>query len=190
MRRRLLMTALAAAALAGIAACASAPTTKVGWDQNVSFATFHTWGWRPDGSISDPVWARRCQDVLSDQLQTDGLKQVSLDQNPDLWGVVLARMSADTVVVPYAADWGYAWGGWAPIEDYQEEIAVGTIIIDLVDVKLKHIVWRGRAKGAIDPTLSNEGREENLRKVLAQLFTGYPPATSPKSPATPPVPGP
>ena len=187
MRLRLSMTILAAAASAAIAACASAPTTKVGWDQNVSFAAYHTWAWRPDGSIADPTWARRCQDVLSDQLQSDGLKQVAMDQNPDLWGVVHARMSAETVAVPYSSDWGYAWGGWAPIEDYQEEIAVGTIIIDLVDVKLKHIVWRGRAKGAIDPTLSNEGREEKLRKVLAQLFAGYPPATSPKPPATTPA---
>jgi hypothetical protein len=185
MRRRL-GTVLAAAALAGIAACASAPPkTKVGWDQNVSFAGYHTWAWRPDGSISDATWARRCQDVLSDQLQSDGLKQVGLDQNPDLWGVIHAKMSAEQVVVPYASDWGYAWGGWAPIEDYQEDIAVGTIIVDLVDVKLKHIVWRGSAKGAIDPTLSNEGREEKLRKVLAQLFAGYPPATSPRAAAAP-----
>ena len=85
MRLRLSMTILAAAASAAIAACASAPTTKVGWDQNVSFAAYHTWAWRPDGSIADPTWARRCQDVLSDQLQSDGLKQVAMDQNPDLW---------------------------------------------------------------------------------------------------------
>ena len=159
------------------AACATpAPTIKVGWDEKADFSKFHTWAWRPDGSIQDPTWAKRCQDVLSDQLATDGLKQVGLDQNPDLWGVVHARLSAETVVAPFSPDWGYAWGGWAPVDDYETQIPVGTMIIDLVDVKTKHIVWRGRAKGAMDPSLSNEAREEKLIAVLKKLFAGFPPA--------------
>ncbi|HTR01992.1 MAG TPA: DUF4136 domain-containing protein [Thermoanaerobaculia bacterium] len=174
----------AALGLALLVGCATAPKTKVGWDQNVSFARYHTWAWRPDGSISDPTWARRCQDVLSDQLKTDGLKQVTLEQNPDLWGVIHARLSADTVVVPFSPDWGYGWGAWAPVDDYTEQIPVGTIIVDLVDVKMKHIVWRGRAKGDIDPSRSNEAKEEGLRQVLAQLFAGYPPATGAKPAGT------
>jgi hypothetical protein len=172
------------AALVLLAGCASAPTTKVGWDQNVRFTNYHTWAWRTDGSINDPTWARRCQDVLSDQLQSDGLSQVSLEQNPDLWGVMHVRLSAETVVVPYSPDWGYGWGAWAPVGDYETQIPVGTIIVDLVDVKTKHIVWRGRANGAVDPTKSNEGREEKLRAVLAQLFAGYPPGSAPKSAGT------
>jgi hypothetical protein len=173
----------AAVLLLTSAGCASAPATKVGWDQNATFTSYHTWAWRPDGSINDPTWARRCQDVLSDQLQTNGLKQVALDQNPDLWAVMHVRLSAETVVVPYSPDWGYGWGAWAPVDDYETQIPVGTIIVDLVDVKLKHIVWRGKANGAIDPSQSNEGREEKLRAVLAQLFAGYPPSTAPKAAA-------
>jgi hypothetical protein len=178
MRRRIGWAAAAAIGVLGFAAgCASsAPTTKVGWDQNVNFKTYRTWAWRPDGSLQDPTWARRCQDVLSDQLATDGLTQVPLDGNPDLWAVIHARLSAETQVAPFSPDWGYAWGGWAPMDDYEVQIPVGTMIVDLVDVKRKHIVWRGRAKGAIDPSLSNEAREEKLRAVLKQLFAGYPPA--------------
>jgi len=167
-----------AASLVLTAGCASAPATKVGWDQNVSFSSYHTWAWRPDGSINDPTWARRCQDVLSDQLQSDGLKQVGLDQNPDLWAVMHVRLSAETVVTPFDPNWGYAWGAWAPLDDYETQIPVGTIIVDLVDPKLKRIVWRGRAKDAIDAGKSNEAREEKLRAVLAELFAGFPPSTA------------
>lgn len=60
-----LVTAMAAA-FAARSACASAPTINVGWDEKVSFAADHAWAWRPDGSIKDPVRARRCQDVISD----------------------------------------------------------------------------------------------------------------------------
>lgn len=174
----------AAAVLAAFTACASAPKIKAGWDQNVSFAQFHTWAWKPDGSIHDPVWGRRCQDVLSDQLASDGLSQVKLDQNPDLWAVVHARLSVTTQVVAFSPDWGYAWGGWAPVEDYEVQIPVGTMIIDLVDVKLKHIVWRGRAKDAIDPSKSNEAREEKLIAVLKQLFAGFPPGGKAAAPTS------
>jgi len=178
MRMRTRSVAACGVVLAAVlTACASsAPKMKVGWDQNVSFAQYHTWAWKADGSIQDPVWGRRCQDVLSDQLASDGLKQVKLDQNPDLWAVVHARLSATTEVVPFSPDWGYAWGGWAPVDDYEVQIPVGTMIIDLVDVKLKHIVWRGRAKDVIDTSLSNEAREEKLIGVLKQLFAGFPPA--------------
>ena len=172
-----------AAAIAWTAGCASAPATKVGWDQNVTFSNYHTWAWRPDGSINDPTWARRCQDVLSDQLKSDGLKQVSLDENPDLWAVMHVRLSAEAVVTPFDPNWGYAWGAWAPLDDYETQIPVGTIIVDLVDPKLKRIVWRGRAKDAIDSGKSNEAREEKLRSVLAQLFAGYPPSTASKAAA-------
>ncbi len=171
-------------ALAVASGCASAPTTKVGWDQNVRFTDYHTWAWRPDGSINDPTWEERCRDVLSDQLKTDGLKRVGLDDAPDLWAVMHARLSAETVVTPFDPNWGYAWGAWAPVDEYETQIPVGTIIIDLVDVKRKHIVWRGRAKDAIDPGKSNEAREEKLRSVLAQLFAGYPPATTPRPAGT------
>lgn len=174
----------AAALLTVLTACASAPTTKVGWDENVTFGKFHTWAWRPDGSIQDATWAKRCQDVLSDQLASVGLRQVPLDQNPDLWAVVHARLSEATAVVPYSADWGYAWGAWAPMDAYEVQIPVGTLIIDLVDVKLKRIVWRGRAKGAIDPTKSNEAREQKLIAILQQLFAGFPPAAGAHSPTS------
>ena len=163
-----------------VSACASAPPkTNVGWDTNINFSTYHTWAWKPDGSISDPVWARRCQDVLSDQLATDGLTQVNLDQNPDLWAVMHARLKAETRIDPFGPDWGYAWGGWAPVEDFEEQVPVGTIVIDLVDVKLKRAVWQGKAKDTIDPSKSNEAHEEKLIAVLKDLFAGYPPQTTP-----------
>ena len=167
-----------AAALAGLFACASTLQVQVGWDEKADFATYHTWAWKPDGSIQDPVWARRVQDVLSDQLATDGLTQVDLDRNPDLWGVVHARFSSKTEIVPFGPDWGYAWGAWAPVDDYEVQIPVGSMIIDLVDVKQERAVWQGKASDVISPDKSNEAREEKLIAVLKQMFAGYPPGAS------------
>jgi hypothetical protein len=176
--------AAVAALLAGLVACSTQTLqVKTGYDQNLDFSKFHTWAWKPDGSIQDPVWARRCQDVLSDQLATDGLTQVDLGQSPDLWAVVHARLSAKTEVVSFSPAWGYAWGGFAPVDSLEVQIPVGTILIDLVDVRLKRVAWQGRAHDAIQTGLSNEQREQNLTKVLAQMFAGYPPAGPSAAPA-------
>ena len=182
--RHVLRAAAGAVLLAGLVACASAPKIKVGWDEHADFSKYHTWAWKPDGSIQDAVWAKRCQDVLSDQLASNGLNQVNLDKNPDLWAVVHARLSSQTQVASFSPAWGYGWGGWAaPYDTVTYEVPVGTMIIDLVDVRLKQVVWRGRANKAIEQGLSNEQREENLIAILKQLFAGYPPAMG-AAPAT------
>ena len=175
------------AAVAGLFACATTLKTKVGWDQHADFAKYKTWAWKPDGSIPDPVWARRCQDVLSDQLANDGLTQVGLDKNPDLWAVVHARFSSKTEVVAFSPAWGYAWGGWAPMDTYETQIPVGSMMIDLVDVRMKEAVWRGTAHDTIHPEKSNEEREEKLISVLKQLFTGFPPGVPPRTPSPLPL---
>ena len=187
-RTRRMAGAVLAALLAGLAACATATLkTNVGWDTHADFSKYQTWAWKPDGSIEDPTWARRCQDVLSDQLASDGLKQVGLDQNPDLWAVVHARFSAKTEVVPFSPAWGYAWGAWAPLDTYEVQIPVGTMIIDLVDVRQKRAVWRGRASDVIQADKSNEAREEKLISVLQQLFAGFPPGVAPRTPSPLPL---
>lgn len=177
-------------AVAGMIVAAVSCSTlkiKVGWDEHADFSKYHEWAWKPDGSIQDPVWAKRCQDVLSDELAKKGLTQV--DQDPDLWAVVHARLSSQTQVVSYNPAWGYGWGGWAGGYDTVEyQVPVGTIIIDLVDVRQKQVVWRGRAHDAIQADKSNEQREEKLIAILAQMFAGYPPGPESLPAPTPPSP--
>lgn len=168
----------------GSLACASAPKIKVGWDQHADFKKYRTWAWKPDGSIKDPVWEKRFRDVLSDQLEKDGLRQVDAGAGPDLWAVVHARLSAETQVVSYDPGWGYGWGAWGPSYTEIYQIPVGTILVDLVDATHKEAVWQGRANGYIAQNRTNEEREEKLIAIIAEMFAGYPPATTP---ATPPA---
>ncbi len=174
-RNAVLATLLALGSLA----CASAPKIKVGWDQHADFKKYRTWAWKPDGSIKDPVWEKRFRDVLSDQLEKDGLRQVDVGAGPDLWAVVHARLSAETQVVSYDPGWGYGWGAWGPSYTEIYQIPVGTILVDLVDAKHKEAVWQGRVNGYIAQNKTNEEREEKLIAIIAEMFAGYPPATTP-----------
>ena len=181
MRDRIRIAAVVAL-LAGLAACASTLKVNVGYDQNLDFSKYHTWAWKADGSIRDPIWAKRCQDVLSDVLAARGLTQVDPTQSPDLWAVVHARLSEESQMVPYSPGWGYAWGGFAPVYSLETSIPVGTIVVDLVDVGLKRVAWQGKGKDEIQAGQSNEQREQNLKAALTQLFAGYPPS-GPAAPA-------
>ena len=162
--------------LSTLIACASSLKVDAGWDENADFAKYKTWAWKPDGSIADPVWAKRFQDVLSDQLATDGLTQVGLNQSPDLWAAVHARLSAETRTMSYDPGWGYGYGAWGTLDTFTYEVPAGSFVVDLVDVKLKRVVWRGKASDTISPNKTNEEREQKLIKILADMFAGYPPA--------------
>lgn len=177
---KLRLAAAAAACLLGVLGCASSLKVDVGWDQNADFAKYKTWAWKLDGSIQDPVWARRFESVLTDQLAKDGLTEVGLEQSPDLWAVAHVRFSAETRVVSYDPMWGYGYGAWAPMNTMIYDVPLGSMVLDLVDVRLKRVVWQGTASDVIAAGKSNEEREQKLISILGQWFAGYPPAPRPK----------
>ena len=181
---KLRWSAAALVCLGTLLSCASSLKVDAGWDQNAKFANYKTWAWKPDGSIADPVWAKRFQDVLSDQLATDGLTQVGLGQSPDLWAAVHARLGSETRTMSYDPGWGYGYGAWGSLDTFTYEVPAGSFVVDLVDVKLKRVVWRGKAKDTIAPDKTNEEREKKLISILAQMFAGYPPAPGSAPPAS------
>jgi hypothetical protein len=167
------------AVVLGALAVVSCSTLKmdVGWDKRADFSRYRTWAWKDDGSIRDPIWNKRVQSVLEDELAKHKLTRS--DQSPDLWLGVHWRLSVDTRVVSYDPAWGYGWGYWAgPTYTEVYQVPAGTMLIDLVDVGKKEIVWRGRASAEIREGKENEEREQRLREILAQMFAGYPPARS------------
>jgi len=162
-----------AAAVIALAGCSSLKMSS-GWDRQADFTKYHTWAWKDDGSIKDPVWNRRVQSVLEDELARHGLTRS--DEKPDLWVAVHWRLSIQEEVVSYSPDWGYVWGYWAaPSLTQVYHVPSGALFIDLVDVEKKVIQWRGTATAEIRKGKENEEREERLRQILARMFAGYPP---------------
>jgi len=176
--RRTLIGTLASIAAAALLSCASTPklTTDVGFDRKADFPRYKTWGWKDDGSIRDPIWKRRVQAVLEDELARHGLTRS--EQAPDLWLAVHWRLSSEQQVVSYSPAWGYGWGPYwaAPAMTTVYDVPAGTLIIDLVDSGKREIVWRATANQEIQANKENAEREDRLREIMAHLFAGYPPA--------------
>lgn len=171
---------LGALVLASAIACSAASTlqTNFGHDQKADFSRYRTWSWKDDGSIHDPVWKRRVQAVLEDELAKHGLTRKEPDA--DLWVGVHWRLTQEEQVYSYSPGWGYGWGSYwaAPAMTTVYQVPAGMMIIDLVDTGKKEIVWRATASQEIQANKENAEREDRLREILAQLFAGYPPPRS------------
>ena len=172
--RRLACLSLLGAVFASFVGC-STLKTSVDWDKNADFGKYRTFSWKRTGEIRDPIWERRIEGVLEDELAKKGLTPAP---DGDLQVVAHPRLSKETRIDTYNTGWGYGWGpGWGPSMTTVQEIPVGTLVIDLVDAKKKELVWRAVASDTLntDPSRSNEEREQALRRVVAKLFEGYPP---------------
>ncbi|MFK5856777.1 MAG: DUF4136 domain-containing protein [Bacteroidota bacterium] len=62
-------------------------------------------------------------------------------------------------------------GGLYPYTAVKHDYNVGTFVIDLMDPKLKRIVWQGLAQGRVE---HEEAKEKNVKKDVARLFNTLP----------------
>ncbi|MFZ0881784.1 MAG: DUF4136 domain-containing protein [Candidatus Acidiferrales bacterium] len=122
---------------------ASAQDVYVTSSPNGNFPQYHTyaWGQQPNtDQIANSILAQEAQAQINNQLQSKGLKLVKESENPDVVGS--GGMRAQT---SYSA-WrmrgiGGAVGGITP-----EQNVIGTLIVDIFDVKAKDLIWRGSLK--------------------------------------------
>ena len=137
------------------------------YDPQADFSSLRTFAWIPfpkNVTVNDIV-VKRVQDAVTRGLEAKGLQKNP--QNPDC----LIAMHGATQEKLEITDWGYTtgrygrhWGGRnVSVQQYTE----GTLLLDFVDAKSKSLLWRGVAKGTIDPTATPEKRTERINEAVA-----------------------
>ena len=167
---------LTAVAIGWIAAAGcSTLTTSADYDPATDFSRYKTFDYHGESSINNELLAKRLESAVNDELSKKGMTRNA--QNPDLIVVVHARMSKETRINTYDSGWGYGWrwGGGMSTSTVQE-IPVGALVVDLVDVNKKEMVWRGTASDTLDPSRSPEKKDAAVREAMTKLFSTYPPA--------------
>ena len=78
----------------------------------------------------------------------------------------------------YGPYWG--WGGWggAPTVYNTWVTKLGTLVVEISDVKEKDLLWRGSATDTISD--NSDKNIKTLDKAVAKLFKGYPPTSKTK----------
>jgi hypothetical protein len=161
--------------VAALAVACSTLSTNADYDPSTDFSRYKTWDLKNDGSINNPLLAKRIETVLSGELAKKGMTRS--ESNPDLWVAVHGRMSKQTQINTYDSGWGYGWRwGGGMTTSTVTEVPVGTLIVDFVDANRKELVWRGTASDTLNPEASPEKKEQNLQEAMAKLLANYPPA--------------
>ena len=164
------------------------PKVRTDFDPAADFTTFRTYAFagltdlNQGGVLNNSLIRKRLEQMVGEQLSNKGLRQVGLDEHPDLqvhyWLTIKDKQRVEStgpMVDPYGRrgygvdPYGRRGYGVVTTYDYQE----GTLIVDLVTPSKDELVWRG----SIVSTLA-DSKEQNIEMVnraIAKAFEDYPP---------------
>ena len=156
---------------------AFAQKTNIDWDRAIDFGQFHTYMWENSPNPAHGFWNQRIMDQVDKQLQAKGWTKV--DSNPQAWVVYSNSIHDQKQVVGtgYGMGPGWWWGPWAGGASqvtYNTYVTkLGTLVIEIADVKDKELLWRG----SVTDTISDNSKKNinNLDKAIAKLFKSFPP---------------
>ena len=87
-------------------------------------------------------------------------------------------MALDTTSFGYGYGPGWYWGGMGGMGTSTTQVrtyTVGTLIVDIWDIKAKQLIWRGIASDSLSD--NPQKNQEKAAKALAKIFEKYPPPT-------------
>jgi hypothetical protein len=172
-----------------LAGCASSTKIQSDYDRSVDFSQYKTYGYYSPMGIENPNYSSLLGSMFRDAIDAQMLpKGYVKSDNPDLLINVSARLQDKTKVTTYSDPmmggggyygyrggmydpWGgYGYGSSTHVSQYTE----GTVNIDMVDIKLKRMVWEGVAIGRIKEDKKSGELRENIRLGVAEMFANYP----------------
>lgn len=159
--------------LAGLLVAVTLAAAKVfvDHDPRADFSSYETYAWIAGTPSPNPSGEALIRSSLDAALQAHGLKRV--DRSPDLFVAShVTRSDQQTITVQNYGDRSYQ-SGWGLSEHGEQDIPVGTLIVDLVDAQSKQLVWRGTGTATLSSKMSRN--EKKLNKVLAKMFREFPP---------------
>jgi hypothetical protein len=177
--KRFLVMAATLGLAAGLIAC-STLTVSTDYDPAANFAQFKTFTVMPlEQFQNNQITADRIKAAITQALQARGLQPAA--EGADLQVQVFAKLSKETQITSTGTGgyggWGYrGWGyGGGMSTTTVQDVAVGTLVVDLVDAKTDKPVWRGTASDTLEPKSTGEQKQEKLNYAMNQMFAKYPP---------------
>lgn len=155
-------------------------------DSTADFSAFKTFGFagladvNKGGIYDNSLTKKRIESAVVRGLTGKGLRQVGLDERPDLlvhyWMDVQDKQRLESGgtsvgVARYRGGygWGAGYGGGVTTYEYKE----GTLVLDLVEPDKKQLVWRATIVGTLQD--STKDNVELGNKAIAKAFERYPP---------------
>ncbi len=145
-------------------------SVRTDYDREVDFTNYQTFKWIPGpkerkkgqvprGSLLD----KRIRRAVERELEAKGYTLVTE-------GPADAMLAYHVAVQKHIDVDRYGYGYWRRrhVRRYKE----GTIVVDIVDPRMKQLVWRGIAQGIVGHP---QGDPEKISEAIAKVFEKYPP---------------
>ena len=145
----------------------------VSWDFD-SLKTYQLLAPPTDAEFSSLVQGR-VTNAINSGLLARGYSAV--DENPDF--LVAYHVGSEEKIE--VSDWGYSYGrrgGYygargtsVDVYQYQE----GSLIVDFVDTKTHHLIWRGTARKVLATNPTPEQRTKTVNAAVEKILESFPP---------------
>ena len=140
------------------------------YDKSADFGRMQTYAWVNGNPVGDDLNHARIMGAIDKQLAAKGVRRAASVAEADL------LVTYHAIVTTEAAVTGSRFGINRFASARVEEVAVGSLVVDLRDGKTGAVVWRGVATRDLDAKASPEEREKNINKAVEKMFKHYPPA--------------
>lgn len=158
---------------------ALAQKVTVDYDKAASFTNFKTYAWKEGTPAKNPLIQTRITSAIDKELAAKGYMKVDAEQNPDLVVLYHAAVDVETQINTVSMGGYYGWygpyggGGGGSSTTYVDKIPVGTLRVDIGDVKNKKLLWQGKAVSNLSD--KPEKVEKTINKSAEKMFKNFPP---------------
>jgi hypothetical protein len=156
-------------------------------DPEADFSKYKTYLWyagempADDNLSANPLVKKRVASSVEKDLESKGFTK-GADGKADLVVIISAGSKEKMQVTNYGyggygygrygRGWGGGYGGSYTDVHYYEET---TLLIDLIDVELKELVWRGSGTGTVKSYDDQQEMQEAIDAVVAKIMYDFPP---------------
>jgi hypothetical protein len=162
-----------------VTASVSAQKVDTDWDHGADWSTYNTYYSEIPKPFGTQLSQQRALAAVDSALKSKGWTKVAtLDQASAavlINGAVQTEQTATTMYTGGGyAGWGWrGGGGMGTATTSTSQYNVGTLVVDIFDVKTKQLLFRGQAQ----KTLSDKSEKniQALYSAMAKMFKDFPP---------------
>jgi hypothetical protein len=163
-------------------ALAMAQKTTYDFDKTGDFANYKTYAQKDGTKVGQPLIDDRITAAIDAQMAAKGFTK---SENPDVVVVYHVAFDKQKDISTYSSGYGGGYGaygyryggGWAGGTSTTQvrDILVGTLVIDMADVKKGQVVWRGMGVKEVNTTAKPDKRDKSINSAVEKIFKNYPP---------------
>jgi hypothetical protein len=165
-----------------VPALAMAQKVSYDFDKGADFSTYKTYDLKVGTPVGQELIDDRIIAAINAQMAAKGLTKSATPDVAVVYHVAFDKQKDISTFSsgygggygPYGYGYGGGWAGGTTTTSVRD-ILVGTLVIDVADVKTKQVVWRGMGVKEVDTQAKPEKRDKSINNAVTKIFKNYPP---------------